>query len=280
MMRLGGKMFRDVSTPDKWIQELKRFGYRTSICPVDSAASDFEIVTFRQAAKTNDIVISEVGAWSNPISSDDRIQRAAISHCKGQLELAEKMGAVCCVNIAGSLSEEWNGPHPDHYHPDTFALVVDTIREIIDDVKPVRAKYALEMLPWMIPDGTDSYEQLIKAIDREAFAVHFDPVNMLTSPRAFYHNADLIRDFIKRLGHLICNVHVKDIALANELTVHLSEVEPGKGGLNYPVLLKELQKLGNDDLPLMLEHYEQESSYVNGADYIRKKATERGIEIK
>lgn len=278
-MRLGGKLFKDVSTPEKWIQEVKRFGYRTSICPVDAASSDIEIAAFRQAAKTNDILISEVGAWSNPISPDDRIQKAAISHCKGQLELAEKMRAVCCVNIAGSLSEDFDGPHPDHFHKDTFALVVDTVREIIDDVQPVTAKYALEMLPWMIPDGTDSYEALVKAIDRDALAVHFDPVNMLTSPRAFYHNAEIIRDFIKRLGHLIVNVHVKDIALSGKLTVHLDEVEPGFGGLNYPVLLKELHNLGNPDLPLMLEHYERESSYVDGAAFIRKTAEEKGITI-
>ena len=278
-MRLTGQLFQDVSTPEKWISELKRLGYSASVCPVDTAASDFELMAFRQAAKTNDILISEVGAWSNPISPEDRIRKAAISHCKGQLELAERIGALSCVNIAGSLADNWDGPHPDHFHPDTFTLVVDTVREIIDDVKPVRAKYALEMLPWMIPDGRESYESLVKAIDREAFGVHFDPANMIHSPRAYFNNAELIKDFVARLGHLICNVHVRDVRLEHKLSVSIKETVPGDGYMDYQTLLKALHGLGRD-FALRMEHFKEEESYLSGAAYIRGIAEREGIVIR
>ncbi|CAM4444877.1 sugar phosphate isomerase/epimerase [Paenibacillus tarimensis] len=47
-------------------------------------------------------MISEVGAWSNPISPDEGARRKALDFCKQQLALAEEIGARCCVNIAGA----------------------------------------------------------------------------------------------------------------------------------------------------------------------------------
>ncbi len=48
------------------------------------------------------IIIAEVGAWSNPMSTDPEEARAALAKCQTQLALAEEIGARCCVNISGS----------------------------------------------------------------------------------------------------------------------------------------------------------------------------------
>ena len=62
-------------------------------------------------------------------------------------------------------------------------MIVQTVREIIDAVKPVRTFYTLETMPWMYPDSAHSYLELIRAIDRERFAVHLDVVNLVCSPQ-------------------------------------------------------------------------------------------------
>ena len=112
-------------------------------------------------------MIAEVGCWSNPISPDEPTRRAALELCKARLELADRVGARCCVNLAGSRGETWDGPHPDNLSPATFALVVDTVREIIDAVQPRRTFYTLEPMPWSFPDSPDSYLEL-HARDRPA----------------------------------------------------------------------------------------------------------------
>jgi len=38
---------------------------------------------------------------------------------------------------------------------------------------------------------------LIEAIDRAAFGAHFDPVNLINSPRRYYDNAALIREEVR-----------------------------------------------------------------------------------
>lgn len=277
-MRLGGPVFVDHLTPDNWVEALLHKGYRAAVFPVNSDAKTKVIDSYVKAAQDHDIIIAEVGAWSNPISPDSKTNKEAIAYCAKQLALADKVGARCCVNIAGSRAEQWDGPHPDNFSEDTFALIVDTVREIIDLVKPKRTFYALEMMPWVFPDTTQSYLDLIEAIDRHAFGVHFDPVNMISSPGAFYRNGEMIKEFVAKLGPHIKNCHAKDISLKNTLTVHLEEVVPGTGSLDYRAFIQELHKL-DDDVPLIMEHLETEDQYDQAASYIRGIASELKIVI-
>jgi len=223
-MRLGGYVKREYNGADEWIAAAQELGYRAVPCPIDHRADEAVIRAFADAARAHDIAISEVGAWGNPISQDEHTRKQAILFAQKQLELAEKIEARVCVNITGSRGEQWDGPHPDNLTDDTFALIVDSVREIIDAVKPRRTFYALEMMPWAYPDSADSYLKLIEAIDRPQLAVHFDPVNIINSPEKFYRNGEIIRDFIRRLGGKIRNCHAKDIILHGKLTVHLNQL--------------------------------------------------------
>ena len=131
-------------------------------------------------------------------------------------------------------------------------------------------------MPWMYPDSTDSYVRLVQAIDRPAFAVHFDPVNLINSPSRFFNNSAVMQEFITALGPLIKSIHVKDIVMRPTLTMHLDEVPPGSGALDYPALLDALYAVGLD-LPLMLEHMSDPNDYVKGASFIRETAAHVGV---
>ena len=176
----------------------------------------------------------------------------------------------CCVNITGSRGEKWDGPDPENITTETFDLIVQVTREIIDEVKPIRTFYTLETMPWALPDSPDSYLALIRAIDRKQLAVHLDPVNMINSPGRYYNNAAFLKECFEKLGPFIKNCHAKDIRLGTNLTVHLDEVLPGTGGLDYAVFLTELSKLRN--VPLMLEHLRTKEEYAQAAINVRSIA--------
>lgn len=275
-MRLGGPVLEDYENPDQWVAALRRLGYRAAYCPVDEAQPDAVVRAYATAADEADIIIAEVGAWSNPLGPDEGARRAALSLCQRRLALADAIGARCCVNITGSRGERWDGPHPDNLTPDTFALIVDTVRAIVDAVRPTRAFYALETMPWMYPDSPESYLELIRAIDRPRVAVHLDPVNLVCSPQRFYANGTLIHACFDALGPLVKSCHAKDIVLDGRLTVHLDEVRPGVGHLDYRTYLRCLEALPRDT-PLMLEHLATAEEYAAGAAYIRSVAQEIGV---
>ena len=272
-MRFGGPVF-DTSTPEEWAAAHGAAGFRAAYWPGVREADEG---AYLHAADAADLVIAEVGAWSNPLSPDDATRRAAVTHCQQQLAIAERVGARCCVNIAGSRGEKWDGPCADDLTEDTFALIVDTVREIIDAVHPARTCYTLETMPWMFPDSLESYQRLLAAIDRPAFAVHFDPVNLINCPSRYFRNGALIREFVTALGPRIRSCHAKDILLGQELTVHLSEVTPGEGGLDYAAYLHALAVL-DPDITVMLEHLPAER-YPVAARHICNVAEREGITL-
>jgi len=275
-LRLGAPVFAEPDGPDAWVQQLKKLGYRAAYCPVGPGEKDDVVAAYADAARKADIVIAEVGAWSNPISPDEQVRQKAISKCCECLALADRIGANCCVNISGSRNRQrWDGPHPDNLTDETFEIIVETTRAIIDDVKPARTCFTLETMPWAYPDSADSYLRLIKAIDRRRFAVHFDPVNLVTSPQRYYNSGRLIREFFEKLGPLIKSCHAKDILLQPRFTTHLDEVRPGLGGLDYAEFLTQLSKF--PDTPLMLEHLKGAEEYRLAADHIRSVAKSVGL---
>ena len=275
-MRLGAPVFVDDMTPDTWIAALKRERYSAAYCPIGADADKVTIRAYVAAAEAANIVIAEVGAWSNPLSSDEATRAAALANCQTQLALADEIGARCCVNIAGTRGEPWDGPDPSNLTEQTFDLIVETVRTIIDAVQPRRTYYTLEPMPWMYPDSADSYLRLLAAIDRSHFGVHVDMVNVINSPQRYFENAALIREWFTKLGPHIKSCHAKDTLLSTKLTTHLDEVRPGLGYLDYRTLLCELDKL-DPDTPLMIEHLHAEEDYRLSAAYIRGVADEVGV---
>jgi sugar phosphate isomerase/epimerase len=277
-MRLGAPV-GTCSSPEEWVAQHQQRGYSAAFCPVGAEAPESLIAEYVQAAAEADIVIAEVGAWSNPLSLDPQAAAQARDYCRQQLALAEALGARCCVNIAGSRGEKWDGPHPDNVSRETFDTIVSFVRDLLAEVQPTRTAYTLETMPWVLPDSPESYAELIAAIDHPGFAVHLDPVNLVNCPRCYYDTAGLLRECFRLLGPHIRSCHGKDIALDTRLTVHLDEVAPGEGNLCYATYLQELDRL-DPDTPLMLEHLADDTAYTAAAAYVRQIAEQTGVTIR
>ncbi|MBN2581859.1 MAG: sugar phosphate isomerase/epimerase, partial [Planctomycetes bacterium] len=141
-MRLAAPIPGSYEDPQAWAAAVKAKGYRAAYLPVAEAAGRPE--DFARAAREADIVIAEVGAWSNPLSPDLDERRKARDLCRERLALADRAGARCCVNISGSRGRKWDGPDPLNLTDETFDMVVEMVRQVIDAVQPTRTFYTLE----------------------------------------------------------------------------------------------------------------------------------------
>ena len=102
-MRLGGRIFAKSSNPDEWVGAVKAAGHSAAYCPLEPGAAPEEIQAYADAARVADIVIAEVGAWSNPISPDETTRRDALDKCKTRLANAPYM-SDCVARVAPELS--------------------------------------------------------------------------------------------------------------------------------------------------------------------------------
>lgn len=232
-----------------------------------------------RAFAAENVLIAKVGAWRNLLDPDPVKRRKNLDYVTQRCALADAVGALCCVDIAGSYNPStWYGPDPKNVSREFFDATVENCRHILDAVKPTRTRFTIEMMGWNLPDGPDAYLELIRAVDRKAFAVHLDVCNGINCPQRFYHNADFIRDCFRKLGPFIISCHAKDLRWDIEMNVHFEEVVPGRGQLDYRAYLGELAQLRRD-VPLMLEHLKTAEEYDEGRLYIREVGDRMGLKF-
>jgi sugar phosphate isomerase/epimerase len=278
-VRLGGPIFLKSEDPSELAREHRRLGYSAAYCPNAKVEDTDRVRAIEKAFAAEKVVIAEVGAWVNMLDPDAEKRRKNIEYVTQRLALAEAVGSLCCVDIAGSYNPKvWYGPHPKNFSAEFFDATVENSRKVIDAVKPKRTTFTVEMMGWAIPSGPDEYLRLIKAIDRPAFAVHMDVCNGINSPERFYKNSEFITDCIRKLGKWIRSCHAKDLEWQPEMNVHFVEVIPGRGEVDYRTYLAELAKLPQQP-PLMLEHLKTAEEYQEGADYIRRIGRDSGVQF-
>lgn len=277
-IRLGGPIFLQSADPADLAREHRRFGYSAAYCPEMATLQDTHLLAeIERAYKVENVLISEVGAWKNMLDPDSAKRRANLEYVTERCALADAVGALCCVDIAGSYNPDvWYGPNPKNLSREFFDATVENCRHILDTVKPTRTRFTIEMMGWNLPDGPDAYLDLIRAVDRKAFGVHLDVCNGINSPQRFYHNADFIRECFRKLGPSIVSCHAKDLRWDVEMNVHFEEVAPGLGQVDYRTYLGELAKL-NREVPLMLEHLKTAEEYDQGRRYIQKLGADAGL---
>ena len=276
-IRLGGPIFLNSDDPRELAREHRRLGYSAAYCPMANLTDTERIAAIQKGFAAENVVIAEVGAWKNMLDPDPETRRSNQRYVIERMALAEAVGSRCCVDIAGSYNPKfWFGPNPKNLSKEFFDATVENCRRIIDEIKPKRTRFTIEMMGWSIPDGPDSYLDLIHAVDRPAFGVHLDVCNGINNPTRFYRNAEYIAECFRKLGPWIISCHAKDLAWIVELNVHFQEVIPGRGEVDYGAYLRELSKLPVD-APLMLEHLKTAEEYEEGKKYIQKVAAQTGV---
>lgn len=276
-IRLGGPIFLKSDDPRELAREHRRLGYSAAYCPAAKATDSEHTREIVKAFAAEDVVIAEVGAWRNMLDPDAAKRRENLAYVVERMALAEAVGARCCVDIAGSYNPTvWYGPNPKNLSQEFLDATVENCRHILDEIKPKRSTFSIEMMPWSLPDSPESYLRLVKAVDRKQFAVHLDVCNGINSPQKFYQNAEFIAECFRLLGPWIASCHAKDLRWEDEFNVHFREVAPGLGQVDYRAYLRELSKLPKD-VPLMLEHLAKPEEYVGAARYIRGIGKELGL---
>lgn len=279
-MKLGGSIVGPYSSAEAWAALLQASRFAAVTCPIGHDAPEGTIRAYFDAAAQLGVTIAEVGVWKNPLAPDEAERSAALAFAKERLAFADRMNVPCCVNIVGSRGAIWDGAYADNYAPETYDAIVRSIQDIIDSVKPTRAFYTIEPMPWMVPDGPDAYLQLAKDVDRAMFGVHLDFVNMINSPRRYLFASDFIGECLDKLGPRTISCHAKDIAMEQPFTTLLREKAPGEGTLDYARILHMIDERLPKDMPVLLEHMQTDAEYAAAFAHVEGIAQREGIPIR
>jgi len=194
-----------------------------------------------------------------------------ICHRSNPRWLKPSAPAVAWISPDRTIQKSGTRPTPGICRGSFLDATVENCRHVIDAVKPTRTKFTIEMMGWNLPDGPDTYLELIRAVDRPAFGVHMDVCNGINSPTRYYRNSEFITECFRKLGPWIASCHAK--------TWSGSRIERTLPGGSCPEEVKwitppicgKLSKLERD-APLMLEHLKTAEEYEKGRSTSRKVA--------
>ena len=280
-MLLGGTVAGRYGTPAEWEQLLAASHFKAVTAPFTCLTPKDEIAAYCAAAKRQGAVIAEAGVWKNLFDPDPAAAAAALDFAKGQLALADEWDIPCCVNIVGTQSAAgWDAADKSNFTPETYEKIIACIRDIIDSVKPDRAFYCIEPMPWMVPDSPEAYLRLIRDMDRKQFGAHMDFVNMINCPRRYLDAEGFIDECFRTLAPYIKSTHLKDTRMhPTRLTAVLEECSPGEGALDFVSVLTIMNRYLPADAPVLLEHIQTFEEYEKAYAYVAAQAAKAHISV-
>jgi sugar phosphate isomerase/epimerase len=246
-------------------------------------ASESMISELKAALKEYDVEIFEVGGYRNILHTDEQVRQANLKYLAGCLETADRIGCRMVGTITGSRNPEGNqwgdnyAVHPDNWTLETWKLAVSGIKQILKDTAGVKAVLGFEAQITTNLDGPVAHLNLMQDVGDPRIKVNLDPTNMVHLLNHF-HTTELVNQCFDLLGENIYGCHAKDsYVLPHSQTVHVQEVCPGRGSLDYETFLVRISRL-KWSRALHPEHFPSDQNPEAYA-YIRKVAEKVGVKI-
>ena len=255
-----------LTSPDPWI-----------------GMSDSEMREVRAVLEEHDVVVFEVAGYCNMLHTDEAKRQANLKRLARAIEAADKIGCRMVGTITGSRNPETEeygdnyAVHPDNWTLETWKLTIAGIRQILDDTAGMQAALGMEAQVTTNLDGPLAHRRLMDDIGSDRVKVNLDPTNMCHLHNHF-HTSALIDECFDLLGEDIYGCHAKDtFVLPHSQTVHVQEVCPGRGRMDYGLYLARLSRL-EWSRSLLPEHIPADQ-FPEAYAYIRKVAAEVGVAI-
>jgi sugar phosphate isomerase/epimerase len=230
------------------------------------------------ACRKFDVIIYEVGGYTNLVTPDTKQLRENITRLAHCLEVAESVACPMVGTVAGSRDPSYLiNVHPENWTTSTWNLLVRSVKQALRDTSGMRAAIGMEAQVTTIIDSPRAHLRLLEDVGDERLTVNLDPVNMVTLER-YYRTTELLNECFDLLGERIMGCHAKDtLILPDRQTICMQEVCPGKGVLDYETYLVRMSRLA---WPRALEpEHIADEEYPEAKAYIAGVAARVGVKI-
>jgi len=218
-------------------------------------AQQEDVTRVQHAFQDADLGIAQLNGWYETLCNyDDAVRAQGVA---GMIALA-RIGAVVqapsvYVRPGGHNPNGHWYVHPENYSQRTFDLVVDSLRKVCAVAEREGVLIAIEGLVTSVLDTPQRMRELFDAVGSSALKFNYDPVNFVGTIRQVYDTTSVLNDMFDLLGHVTVAAHAKDCNLTDHLVLHIDEVIPGTGTLNYEVFMRQFQQLCPDGY-FIIEH--------------------------
>lgn len=284
-IRLAGGMGREGNEEyEVMVKRVRNSGYTAVAVGPDPwhDMPESELTQVRAALKKYDVDVYEVGGYRNMLHTVEAERQKNLKHLARCIEAADKIGCRMVGTISGSrdpqnLRVDNFAPHPDNWTEATWKLLIQGVRQVLKDTAGCKAVLGMEAQVTTNQDGPKAHRRLMDDVGDPRLKVNLDPTNMCSLAN-YYHTTELLNECFDILGEDIYGCHAKDtFIIPDQQTVHVQEVCPGRGVMDYETYLVRISRM-KWSRALLPEHIPGDQ-YIEAKAYIEKVAAKVGVKF-
>ncbi len=227
--------------------------------PLEAESADVKRVG--QAFKDGSLEIAQLNGWYETLCNYDAGLRA--QGVAGMIALTRIGAALQAPSVyvrpgGHNPNGHWFA-HPENHTQRTFDNVVDSLQQVCKVAEREGVFIAVEGHVLSCLDTPQRIRDLVDAVGSPALKFNYDPVNFTGSVKDVHDTRRILQQLKELMGPFTIAAHAKDCALGDELVLHIKEVVPGAGMMNYEIFMKDFNTLVPDGF-FIIEHLPDEET--------------------
>ena len=219
------------------------------------------------------------GAYEALVNPNEGLRTAGVRGLEALCRAGRVLEAETVYVRPGGLNPRghWYA-HPDNHLPQTFDRLVDSLRQAAGTAASEGMCLAIEGHVLSILDTAQRVRDLLDAVGSPSLKFNVDAVNFVGTVRGVHDTRPILKEMFGLLGKDTVAAHMKDLALQDDLVVHIQEVVIGTGKLDQEYYLELLQEYCPNAYCL-IEHLPEEKIPLARAG-LMKAAQNAGIQLE
>ncbi len=206
----------------------------------------------KKALDKNDISISVLGCYINPVNPDLEARAKEIARFKEHIKYAKFLGADMIGTETGSVSPD--GLYcPYNHSEENYQDFLSVARELVDYAKEMGVCVGIEAVIFFTIHSPETMKRMLDDLDSPNVFVIFDPMNYLDGSN-YKNQREIFKKAFDLYGDRIAVVHCKDFVVGDD--GNLKYVLPTEGLMDYEYLA-ELINEHKPHIPLLLEEVKE-----------------------
>lgn len=191
--------------------------------------------TIREAFRKEDVCISVLGCYINPVHPNPQSRRDSLEWFKEHIRFARDFGCSIVATETGSLNADCSY-HPGNASAETFEALVESVRELVGEAEKFGVFVCLEGVTTHTISTPKLMKRILDRIQSNNLQVLFDLANLLDENN-IGRQREIIQEAFQLYGDRIIMIHAKDFIFDHGTKI---SVPIGEGVMDYPFLMKIL----------------------------------------
>jgi sugar phosphate isomerase/epimerase len=239
-----------------------------------------EMAPVKRAFDEAGLVVAQTNGWyESLINPDEAVRAEGIRGMQALTRIGRSLDTCFAYIRPGSINPNGHWwPHPENHSPRTFDRLIDSIKKICATAEAEGVTVGIEGHVVSTLDSAQRVRDLFDAVGSPRLKFNFDPVNFVGTVRDAHDTSRMLNEMYDILGNDMVAAHAKDCALLDEHVVHIVEVVPCTGTLNYEIFMRRWVECCPEGY-FLIEHLPDDKVII-AREAIGRKAAQFGIPLE